>query len=503
MRIATAAEMRAIEEHAVALGVSLETLMENAGRAVFEAVQRRATPPARIAVVCGTGNNGGDGLVVARLAHEAGYEVHTFIAAREGSLKGLPNLQLERLVALGVKPLWLSEPANMKLLRDADQWGVVVDAVLGTGANRQVDGLVKEGIEEVERWSWSTLSIDVPSGLNCDTGETLGAAVSASQTVVLGEAKRYLFQMGGIERAGSWSIADIGIPDECVEISAFAFEKLNVLVRGRASNKGQNGHVLIVAGSRQYRGAATLAALGAVKAGAGLVTVAGIEPVIEAVAAQVPEAILLPLAEENGVIGGAAAEIIAKAAEKVTSAVFGPGLTTNQSVGDCLATVWKGWRIPSVIDADALNLVAQGLELPDTLCFLTPHPGEAARLLGTTIDDVQRDRFATARRLTDRFRNPVLLKGAFSVFGHYEEKALKVNTTGNPGMASAGMGDVLAGVTAALVKQMPHNLTDALWQAALLHGKAGDLAAEEIGGIGYSASDLAHFLPRARSILTT
>lgn len=246
-----------------------------------------------------------------------------------------------------------------------------------------------------------------------------------------------------------------------------------------------------------------LAALGALRAGAGFVTVAAIEPVIEAVAAQVPEAILLPLPEESGGVAAAASDLLLEAQAKATSAVFGPGLTTNPQVEQLLVAVWSAWRVPSVIDADALNLVTQGVALPDALCFLTPHPGEAARLLKTSVAELQKDRFNSARSLAEQFRNPVLLKGAYSVFSHYEDRRVVVSSTGNPGMATAGMGDVLAGVTAALVKQMPVNLTDALWQAALLHGKAGDLAAEEFGGIGYSASDLAHFLPRARSILTT
>jgi NAD(P)H-hydrate epimerase len=304
--------------------------------------------------------------------------------------------------------------------------------------------------------------------------------------------------------SGHWTVDPIGFPEELLtNTQAVLIEGPIPFCRPRDSHKGDNGRVLVVAGSSQYRGAATLAALGALRAGAGLVTVAATEPVITAVAAQVPEATFISLPEVEGAIGGApAAERIQVQASRFTSAVFGPGLTTALSVKTFLEHLWRTWTVPSVIDADALNLVSLGLALPSCPKVLTPHPGEAGRLLGCDPRTIQSDRFSAARNLQSRFGCAVLLKGAYTVVA-CQELPLTVNPTGNSGMATGGMGDVLSGVTAALMSDPLGDPESIAVTAAYWHGLAGDLAAKEIGEIGFSASDLAQFLPRARSILTT
>lgn len=266
------------------------------------------------------------------------------------------------------------------------------------------------------------------------------------------------------------------------------------------SHKGVNGRILIVAGSEQYRGAAVLTALGALRSGAGYVTVAAIPSVIENVSHWIPEVTYLPLDSDSGVIADSAADFLIERAGIYDAAVFGPGLTTSTSVKSLLADLWREWTIPSVIDADALNLVAQGLTLPKSPCVLTPHPGEAARILRITAQEIQEDRELKVQELQSLTQKTILLKGHQTLVCS-EVGQVTANSTGNPGMATAGMGDVLSGIIVTLLAQLkePHK---AAVIGAHLHGLAGDIAAKEIGQIGYSASELAQFLPRARSMLT-
>ncbi|MBS1712930.1 MAG: NAD(P)H-hydrate dehydratase [Armatimonadetes bacterium] len=506
MWIATAAEMRETEalassEH----GIAAETLMENAGRAVFDAVRRAAPGPSPVAVVCGPGNNGGDGYVVARLAHEAGFDVSVFATTLD--LKGLPLEQEQRCRAAGCKVSDLSDPSARGALKRG-HWPVVVDAVLGTGATREVSGTVAAAIEAINAMQCHRIAVDVPSGIETDSGEVLGMAVMAHETVTLGLPKPYLFLRSGPGFSGKWSVADIGFPQGLLERPTgvrLAPTTTVLPVRTTDSHKGANGHVVVIAGSARYRGAATLAAQGALKAGAGLVTVAAIEPVIAAVASHVPEAVFLPLPEDEGAISEKAAPILIEAQKAWESAVIGPGLGLSPGAGRFLRALWSRWEVRSVLDADALNWLARAIEPPVAFCILTPHPGEAGRLLGepATAATVQSDRFGAVRRLCETLRRPVLLKGAYSVYATHGGP-LTVNSTGNAGMASGGTGDVLAGVIGTLLAQLPPGFwTEAGWKGALWHGLAGDLCAQEIGKIGFSASDIAQFLPRARSILTT
>jgi len=256
--------------------------------------------------------------------------------------------------------------------------------------------------------------------------------------------------------------------------------------RLRASHKGDNGSILIIAGSERMPGAATLAARSALRAGAGLVTVAGVESVCRAVAANVPEAILMPLPEHNGVISGDAARMLLEVQNRYHAALFGPGLTHQEPVLECLGRVWQDWRIPCCIDADALNAASKGVPLPLAECVLTPHPGEMSRLLHSSIAEIQADRFATVAQAVEKLRRTVLLKGPYSIVGE-EFQPMLVNSTGNPGMASGGMGDVLSGLITTLLGQ---DLPGYYAAACGMYW---------IGHVGYTAIDVAQALPRART----
>lgn len=484
-------------------GIPGDQLMERAGKLVFEAMVELLPDGGSLTVLCGKGNNGGDGFVVARLAHERGYGVECLVATQNpGDLSPLCALQFEKAVAAGITPHFASETGWTRRLESIPCRDLVIDALLGTGVTGPVHGPILEAIEAVNRSGTPVVSVDIPSGVHTDTGEELGASIWALRTVTIGLPKPCLFQGIGIEHSGFWTVADIGYPAEVLREPTEAFLVNEQWVgqflpeRFRASHKGSNGHTLIVAGSHWMPGSAVLAAKAAVRAGAGLVTVASVPSVCQAVMAQVPEAILLPLPEVDGVIAPAAAEVIRNYPRRFQSALFGPGITHQAPVREFLQRVWENWEHPACIDADALNLVAECIPLPAGPTVITPHPGEMSRLMQESIAQVQNDRFDTITRASEQYQTTVLLKGPYSLIRSPREPII-VNSTGNPGMASAGMGDVLAGVIATLLAQeLPPAHAAAV--GAYWHGAAGDWAAENIGPVGFLAHEVADALPRAR-----
>ncbi len=506
MWIATASQSKEIDRRATAeFGVPATVLMERAGIAVFDIVKELLPDGGRIALLCGRGNNGGDGFVTARHALEAGFEVECLVAAREEDLSCDAKTQCDVARAQGVHPIFVDDQRWPKRLDCLHRFDLVIDALLGTGASGNVCGAVAEAIRAINLSGVAVVSVDVPSGISADTGEELGESVWALRTVTFGLPKPFLFHGIGLEHSGYWSVAEIGFPSSLLREPREAMLLNSRIVsdllpeRMRASHKGENGHVLIVGGSARYPGAAILAAKAAIRAGAGLVTVAAIPSVLNALVTVVPEAIHLPLPENNGVIAKEAAQILEGEQHRFHAALFGPGLTHDQPVLDFLEDLWPKWHVPAVIDADALNAVAHGVTLPQDPCVLTPHPGELSRLLHSSIAEVQADRFGSARAAREMFHQTVLLKGPYSIVGSPDEP-LAVNCTGNPGMASAGMGDVLSGVIATLISQdLPPYCAASC--GMFWHGLAGDICAQDIGGIGFTAMDVANALPQARAKL--
>lgn len=505
MWIATAERSREIDRQTTEqFGVPATVLMERAGLAVFEAIKELLPQGGRICVLCGKGNNGGDGFVVARAALEHGYDVCCVVACEEETLTREATEQLKVATARGVRPIFSDQPMFAKKLEHLYCRDLLVDALLGTGAKGEVKGTIKECIQAINKSGVPVIAVDVPSGIECDTGEEMGESVWALRTVTFGLPKPFLFQGLGLEHSGYWTVAEIGFPGallaEPTEAKLLEGHWVGSLLpeRLRASHKGENGSVLIVAGSRRMPGAATLAARSALRAGAGLVTVAAIESVCHSVACQVPEALLLPLPEHDGTLSAEAARVLLDKQGTYHSTVFGPGLTHEQPVLEFLDKIWREWKTPCCIDADALNAVSKGVEMPALReCVMTPHPGEMSRLLHCSIAEVQMDRFRTVDQAVDTFQKTILLKGPYSIVCEPYQPML-VNCTGNPGMASGGMGDVLSGVIATLLAQdLP-----AYYAASCgmyWHGMAGDLSAKEIGPIGYTAMDVANALPLARS----
>ncbi len=507
MWIRTAQQCREIDLRTIQeFMIPSKELMKNAGLAVFKVVKDKISPPAKIAVVCGKGNNGGDGFVVAQVAKRAGYRVECFVTSPKSGLGEQCLREMQKAIDLNIEVTFSNESNFYGKLESLCNFELIVDAILGIGAKGNVRNEIEKAIDSINKSRVPVISIDVPSGIDTDTGQKLNKAVLARHTVTFGFPKPFLFQGDGMHHAGIWSIAEIGYPNELekaqsnAQLLSYQTITSHFPVRDKNAHKGSSGHLLIVAGSHHMRGAAVLAAKAAYRSGIGLVTVASIDSVCDSVMNLIPEAILLPLPENQGAIASESSKLILENQARYDAAIFGPGLTSDKNIAELLTTIWKDWKTPSVLDADALNVISAGVKPPNCPSVMTPHPGELGRLIQKSIDEIQSQRLQSIQESTKKFQTSILLKGQYSIVSS-PDKPLEVNITGNPGMATAGMGDVLSGMIGTLLAQNlePH------WAAScgmFWHGIAGDFAAKSIGDIGYTASDLINFIPKARTKLT-
>ena len=511
MRVLTPAQMRdaercTIDDH----GVPSLHLMERAGEEVVAAIEAHVTSrPGAARVLCGRGNNGGDGWVVARLLRRRGWDVDGLLFARVDDVAGDARTNLDRAREAGV-------PVTEVL--DADGWDpcrrrltagdLVVDAIFGTGLKRPLAGLLAAVADDVDAAGGPVVAIDLPSGLLSDRSRPLGPCFRATLTVTLGAPKLALALRP--EPTGRVVVADIGIPADVVaeldgpRIGLLSADEVRALVPVRPveSHKGDFGRVVIVAGSRGKTGAARLAGLGALRAGAGLVTVATPAACLGPVA-QEPEYMTLGLSDEEGVATGAGLDDLLAGPWDAVAA--GPGLGTGPGCRVIVqALLDRPARGPLVLDADALTVCAEEPDRlrgrPEAPVVITPHPGEMARLAGATVADIQRDRVGAAHGFATTHGVHVVLKGARTVIAA-PDGAVSINTTGNPGMATGGSGDVLTGVVAAWLAQV-EDVGAAVALAVYLHGLAGDLAAREMGETGLIARDIARHLGAAVEKLT-
>jgi len=495
MRVLTSAQMRDADRRTIdEVGIPSAVLMENAGRQVVAAMERhlRALGDQRVAVVCGKGNNGGDGFVVARVLEASGVPTRVYLLVSASEIEGDAQINLSALDAVGVPVVDVAEPdAWAAQLAEIAASGVVVDALFGTGLARPLEGHWRTVVEDLNASGVPIVSVDLPSGLSADTTRLIGETIDATLTVTLGAPKLPLLVSPAAIQAGDVVVADIGIPEAVVE--ALEGPRVEVLTREWARDlvvprpddihKGDCGCVLIVAGSTGKTGAARLAALGALRSGAGLVTVATPQVCQPVVSALMPEYMTLGLADTaDGMVSAEAVDTVL--AERCDVLAVGPGLGLERAT------------VPLVLDADGLNAFADdaaGLVGRDGRdLIITPHPGEMARLIGTTIDHVQTHRVEVARELATTRELYVVLKGARTVVAT-PAGAVLINVTGNPGMATGGTGDVLAGVVAAWLAQLL-DAEVACGLGVFLHGLAGDLAAAEQGEVGLIASDLVNHL---------
>lgn len=494
--------MRAADRHAIdRLGIPGILLMEQAGRAVADALLEERPDAARrgITILCGRGNNGGDGFVVARTLRERGIEGLVVLLGSVADLRGDAATAHETAVDAGVRVVEAPDGASWARVRErALSRGIVVDAMLGTGVVGGARGILAEAIGDLARSGAFVASIDLPSGLDANRTEVAGTTVRADRTYTLCRPKLPLVVGAAAPLAGSWRVLDIGIPDEAVQASGSNLDWIDAAAvsgllppRPDEAHKAAYGHLLVVAGSRGKSGAAVLCARGALRAGVGLVTVATSREAQPLVAVQQAE-VMTEIA--------ASATSTSKLLTTRDALAIGPGLGTHSAARTLVATLLAKRRIPAVADADALNAFeGRSLRAGKFPLVLTPHPGEAARLLRTTAAAVQEDRLGAARRLADRTGAVVLLKGHRTIVAEPGGEA-SFNSTGNPGMATAGMGDLLTGIVGAfLARGMAGR--DAARLGAYVHGAAGDRAAAIRGPEGMIASDALEALPEAMQAL--
>ncbi|HEY3302277.1 MAG TPA: NAD(P)H-hydrate dehydratase [Candidatus Binatia bacterium] len=509
MFVVTAKEMReldrlTIEKH----GVPSLALMERAGEAIAAALVERFGKAAKggVLVVCGKGNNGGDGLVVARRLKKKSIPCAVVLLARKDELS--PDAAENLRAYLKVKGTVVEAGANSlaPLRQRLKGKKLVVDAVLGTGLKEEVRGVYAEAIALINSSGLPVVAADVPSGLDSDSGKPLGASVKAKMTVALGYPKLGEVIYPGVSYAGELVVADIGIHPAAVEevrprAELLDEEEIGRLVPEREpdSHKGTYGHLLAVAGSRGKTGAAILACTAAIRAGAGLVTLAAARSLNDIFAAALVEVMTEPLRDNaDEEIGTLSDHEWRRILEKKSAVLFGPGVGVNDSTRSALWWLLRNLETPLVIDADGLNLLAGDIERlggAKSPPVLTPHPGEMARLIGADTAKVNSDRVGVARAFAEQHGCHVVLKGARTVIATPAGRVF-INPTGNPGMASGGMGDVLGGILGGLLAQ-GFAIEDALKLGVFVHGFAGDRVAAAKGQIGLIASDVIEALPES------
>lgn len=517
MKVVTAAEMRQIDQDTIeGIGIPGIVLMETAGSAIVRAIERHYSTCQRIGIFAGKGNNGGDGIVIARQLAHIGRDVRLFLVSPEESFTGEAQINLEIATNLGLQ--------IEEILTDARFYGtgtvpttlasceLLVDAIFGTGLRGAVRDPIATIITAINRLPTPILSVDLPSGLDADTGHPLGVCVQADRTVTIGLPKRGLLLHPGAELAGKLEVVDIGFPEQVVNAqdikvnwTSAAHASQWMPPRPAFSHKGSYGRVLVVAGSTGMTGAAALASEAALRAGAGLVTLAipkHLNPILEGL---LPEVMTLPLPETDvGSLAASATAPILEFAEKTKSILaIGPGLSQHPETVSLVHQLIRENReqrvdLRMVIDADGLNALAQDRETLSRLnseAVLTPHPGEMARLTNTAVPTLEADRIGTAQQFASEHGVTLVFKGAPTVTSNPNGN-LWINSTGNPGMATGGMGDVLTGVIAGLMAQgIPSESAAAL--GVYLHGLSGDIAAERFGRHGLIASDVLKTVPEA------
>jgi NAD(P)H-hydrate epimerase len=502
MKVAGVEEIRAMDRWAIEkLGIPEEILMENAGLAAAALLDREVgIAGKRFIILCGSGNNGGDGLVVARKIHSLGGVPKVFLLGDPARFRGASATNFRILRRLPVDVRAEDDLAEIrKYLAESD---AAVDALLGTGLDREVTGLYREAIDLLNDSGRRVMSLDIPSGVNGDTGEIMGAAVRADWTVTFGLPKPGNVLYPGFGCSGKLYVCTISFPPELtgredLQIALNGFVPLPP--RDPEAHKGSVGDVLFIAGAAGYLGAPQFAALSFLKAGGGYARLAAPAPVVPFLAQGVAEAVFVPQQETaSGSLARKNRGDLLELAETVDMVVLGPGLSLAAETQTLVRELVKGIGKPVLIDGDGLTAVASHPEIlrkRKAPTVLTPHPGEMARLTGKTAGEIRRNRIAVLQAAAREHRSIIVLKGAHSLVGCPDGRVF-VNLTGNAGMATAGAGDSLTGTVAAMFG-MGLPLEQAVRKGVFLHGLAGDLAAAALGEDGITAWDIVEFLPAA------
>jgi len=515
MYLVTANEMQKMDRSTIeSFGLPGRILMENAGRGAtqFFLEHFKNAVNKKIGVIAGRGNNGGDGFVIARCLVQRGISVTVYLLTERQKVSGDAAANLKLLPPLEVPVIEIPDAetfsAHKTAMRHVTIW---IDAILGTGLKSDVKGFFRDVIGFINQTNKPVFAVDIPSGLNSDTGRPCGSCVRADATATFAFAKTGHFLFPGADYTGNLKIIDIGIPPHIAnDVSPLQYLLTPDLIRAvfhprpSDAHKGHTGHLLVIAGSPGKTGAAAMTATSAMRSGAGLVTLGipvSLNPVLET---QVMEVMTDPLPETvQGILGEASFNRIMDLLSDKKCLAIGPGIGTAPETKMLFKHLLQENKKPVVIDADGLNILSGHTEILkdlDAPVVLTPHPGEMARLMRTTSADVQKDRIQCARNFAEKFNVHVVLKGARTVVAHPDGRVF-INPTGNPGMASGGMGDVLTGVIAGFIAQ-GHSPELAAHAGVYLHGAAADSLAKNKGPFGYLATDVMNTLPEAIKKLT-
>lgn len=514
MKLLTAEQMReidrcAIEDYAVP-GV---VLMENAGRAAAQIVDARYRHlcPGPILVVAGKGNNGGDGYVMARHLDNCGWQVRTLVLAERSDIRGDAQTNLRILENSNSTINYATTSVDIAtFLQQFSDTALVIDAIFGNGLNAAVRGHYLAAIQQINALGLPVVAVDMPSGIGATTGEVLGAAINADCSISFAVAKLGQMSYPASCHAGELFVVDIGVPKPLLDtISAQyvlvdeQYASLLLPKRPNDGHKGTFGHVLVVAGSLGKSGAAQLCAVACARSGSGLVTLATPRVCQPLVAAAVAEVMTYALDDCGGCVAAAAASQLMQLWRGKQAFAVGPGLGQTEHVGSLVAHLVRMCPVPLVIDADAINMLCGNLEL---LCerepgstVLTPHPGEMARLTGLSVEYIQNHRCEVAVQFAQQWQVVLVLKGARTIVAAPDGR-VGINSSGNSGMGSGGMGDTLTGVIASWIAQGLDPFSSALL-GVYLHGSAADHCAQKLGSSGYLAGDLLQYLPTVRQAL--
>ena len=505
MRIVSAEEMRAIDRStSERFGVSSLTLMENAGVAVADHVLAQHAAAGRIVVFCGKGNNGGDGFVAARRLHQRGKKVQVILLADPGELRGDAAAMFGKLPSPAIA-VHSSEELKGERLQLSLHGDLYLDAVLGTGFKAPVSGLYAEAIAIMNASQVPVIAVDIPSGADADAVGPQTGTIARADAIITFTAPRpaHVFSL---LTAGPTFVAEIGSPPEAIistlQLNVITARDIAPLVEPRPaeSNKGNYGHALVIGGSLGKAGAGAMAGMAVLRAGAGLSTVATPKSVLGTVSGFHPELMTEPLPEtDSGTISTSARDRIEELAKGKTVLAIGPGVSRDSQTAEMVRGLVARLRLPMVVDADGLNAFegrTGELNGKGRTLVITPHPGEMARLAGCSIADVQKDRLGTARKFAREHELIVVLKGHRTLVVQPDGEAW-VNTTGNPGMATGGTGDILTGMVAGMMAQHSTSSFPAVLAAVHLHGLAGDVMREKVGEHSLVATDLLQGLPEA------
>lgn len=506
MKICSVEEMRAMDRTAVdKFGITEELLMENAALATYSVILKMiGVVGKKFIIVCGIGNNGGDGFAIARKIHSNGGVVTVFILGDSNKLQGAAKMNFDIISRI---PLEIQVVESVESIRSRVlHCDAIVDAMFGTGLTREVGGLYRDIIHLINGSNKTVFSVDIPSGVNGDTGKIMGAGIDADYTVTYGLPKRGMMLFPGYESCGKLFVTHISFPPaiyEAKSIMVATNDPLPLPPKDMDAHKGDFGEVLFIAGAANYFGAPYFSAMSFLKAGGGYARLGAPLSITPCIATQGSEIVFIPQKETaSGSIAYENKAPLCDLAEKMDMVVLGPGLSLHEETQKLVIELTQEIEKPLLIDGDGITAVCQDLAIlkrRKAATVLTPHLGEMSRMTKLSVDDIESDKITLVQKTAKELDSIIVLKGAHSLIGYPDERVF-INMSGNPGMATAGSGDVLTGTIAAMFG-LGQSIEDAVRTGVFVHGLSGDMAAVDLGEDGMTAGDILAYVPHAVRVI--